>query len=129
MSGLGADAGDQGGAQDVPAGDQGGVFADQDLTKSERGATAAPIVPPSESLGSTGTLADWTRLALAGGLLGILAVLTLGSGWFVANYPGKEMAIEAFLKLVFTPLLGLVGSVVGFYFGSRTTAGPGQGAG
>jgi len=65
---------------------------------------------------------------LAGGLLGLLSILTLGTGWFVANYPNKEMAVEAFLKLVFTPLIGLVGSVVGFYFGSRSS-GTDQGAG
>jgi hypothetical protein len=92
----------------------------QDLTK-EKNAVARPITPLSQSLGTAATLADWTRLALAGGLLAILGVLTLGTGWFVANYPDKEKAIEAFLQLVFTPLIGLVGSVVGFYFGTRSS--------
>jgi hypothetical protein len=49
--------------------------------------------------------------------------LTLGTGWFVVNYPAKEKAIEAFLQLVFTPIVGLVGSVVGFYFGARSASG------
>lgn len=102
---------------------------EKDLTATERGATTAPLAPLEQSLGATATLADWTRLALAGGLLVILAVLTLGTGWFVVNYPTKEKAIQAFLQLVFTPILGLVGSVVGFYFGSRTAAGSRSGSG
>ncbi len=92
----------------------------QDLTKEEAGAVAQPIQPISQSLGSA-TLADWTRVALAGGLLGILAILTLGTAWFAVNYPSKEKAIESFLQLVFTPIVGLVGSIVGFYFGARTS--------
>ena len=91
-----------------------------DLT-TEVGAIAQPIKPISESFGSA-TLADWTRVALAGGLLAILAILTLGSAWFVLNYPTKEKAVESFLQLVFTPIVGLVGSVVGFYFGARTVS-------
>ena len=50
----------------------------QDLTKEEADAVAEPIQSISESHGSA-TLADWTRVALVGGLLGILAILTLAS--------------------------------------------------
>lgn len=80
---------------------------------------ASPAPLATGIVGSVTTLADRARVTLAGGLLGLLIILTLGTGWYVANYPGKERAIEAFLKLVFTPVIGLVGSVVGFYFGSR----------
>ncbi len=93
-----------------------------DLTTDEANAPAAPLAPLGSSLGAQGTLSDWTRLALAGGLLLILAVLTLGAFWYVAVYPSRESAIEALLKLVFTPVIGLVGSVVGFYFGSRSAS-------
>ena len=48
--------------------------------------------------------------------MAILAILILGTGWFVVAYPKKEPAVESFLKLVFTPVVGLVGSVIGFYF-------------
>ena len=92
----------------------------QDLT-TEVGAVAQPIRPISQSFGSA-TLADRTRVAMAGGLLGILAILTLGTTWFVAVYPSREKAIESFLQLVFTPIVGLVGSVVGFYFGARSAS-------
>lgn len=90
-----------------------------DLTKEEPGAPPAPLT--TGVVGSATTLADWTRVALAGSLVGLLAVLALGAGWFAVSYPSREPTIESFLKLVFTPVVGLVGSVVGFYFGSRTT--------
>lgn len=63
---------------------------------------------------------DWTRVWLAAGLVVLLSILTLGAGLFVAIDPTKQAAIENFLKLVFTPVVGLVGTVLGFYFGSRT---------
>ena len=88
----------------------------------------APLVSIEQSIGPTTkpTFTDWARISLAGALLAVLAVLTLGTGWFVAVYPAKEGAIVNFLKLVYTPIVGLVGSVVGFYFGSRAAAGGGQ---
>jgi hypothetical protein len=101
-----------------------------DLTK-EPGQVAAPLTSVDASTGPSEkpTITDWARITLAGSLVGILAILTLGTGWFVAVYPGKETAIESFLKLVFTPLIGLVGSVIGFYFGSRATASSGRDSG
>lgn len=92
----------------------------EDLTQ-EVGAVAQAIAPINQSFGSA-TLADWTRVALAGGLLAILGVLTLGTGWFVVTYPSKEKAIEAFLQVVFAPIVGLVGTVLGFYFGARSAS-------
>lgn len=67
---------------------------------------------------------DWARVTLALVLVGLLVVLTLGAGYYVATAPAKEQAIETYLKLVFTPVVGLVGSVVGFYFGSRSKVDP-----
>jgi hypothetical protein len=93
-----------------------------DLT-AEPDQIAAPLASLDDSTGPSTkpTITDWARITLAGSLVGILAILTLGTGWYVAAYPGKETAIENFLKLVFTPIIGLVGSVIGFYFGSHTT--------
>jgi hypothetical protein len=99
-----------------------------DLTK-QPGQVAAPLASVDETIGPStkATFTDWARISLAGALIGILAVVTVGTGWFVAVYPSKEPAIESFLKLVFTPLIGLVGSIVGFYFGSHTAGGSGNG--
>lgn len=103
-----------------PAAGASGPGTRVDLTQDEPGALPVPLA--TEVVGPTATLADWTRVALAGSLVGLLIILTLGTGWFAVDYPGKEKYIESFLKLVFTPIVGLVGSVVGFYFGSRATS-------
>lgn len=101
-----------------------------DLTK-EKNQVPAPLTPVSDIIGPSvkPTITDWARITLAGGLVAILAVLTLGTAWFVAVYPSKEPAIESFLKLVFTPIIGLVGSVIGFYFGSRAASASAAGSG
>jgi len=99
-----------------------------DLTKKEPSASPAPIASASETVSSSSAVMEgWTRIALAGALVGLLVVLTIGSGLYIATYPSKESAIDAFLKLTFTPVVGLVGSVVGFYFGARTASGSGGG--
>ena len=111
-----------------PPGDAGAPPTD--LT-AQPGQVAAPLATVDETLGPSTkpTFTDWARISLAGALIGILAIVTVGTGWFVAVYPSKEPAIESFLKLVFTPLIGLVGSVVGFYFGSRAAGSSGSGSG
>jgi hypothetical protein len=91
---------------------------DVDLTQIEPEAASRPLVA-SDNLLKRMLPDDWTRVMLALLLVALLVVLTLGAGLYVAITPSKEPAIEAFLKLVFTPIVGLVGSVVGFYFGSR----------
>lgn len=90
-----------------------------------------PVVLPPETLpvnDTVGPLAiglgkvnkDATmRSHLAIGLLLILAILTFGTGAYVVTNPAEEPAIESFMKLVFTPIVGLVGSVIGFYFGAN----------
>ncbi|HEY9418459.1 MAG TPA: hypothetical protein VIQ30_27155 [Pseudonocardia sp.] len=67
---------------------------------------------------------DQTREYLAYSVVGLLALLTLGSTTWVLIWPANEPAIEAILKIVFTPVIGLVGSVVGFYFGAQTKKDP-----
>lgn len=121
MTGETAGEEDGGEAQSPPATARSAVpanvVAEEDLTHTEQGAPARPLAPP---LTDKPTLIDWTRLVLAGGLVALLIVLTIGAGVYVATYPSKEPAVESFLKLVFTPIVGLVGSVVGFYFGAHS---------
>lgn len=60
---------------------------------------------------------EQTRRYLALVLTLLLSLVVLGAGGLVAaNYPGEE--IRSFLEVVFTPLVTLTASVLGFYFGS-----------
>lgn len=95
-----------------------------DLTKIEPNATPGSPKVGKQLLGPR-RIDDLARVGLAFALVAILAILILGTGWFVVAYPKKEPAVESFLKLVFTPVVGLVGSVIGFYFGSRGSSGDG----
>ena len=101
------------------------VVGGEDLTKTEQGASPGLLTPTSKVIGQQAGINDWARVGLAAALIAILALLTLGTCWYVLRYPKREPAIEAFLKLTFTPIIGLVGSVVGFYFGSKATNGSG----
>jgi Asp/Glu/hydantoin racemase len=65
------------------------------------------------------TLAD-TREWLAYALLLLLAILTIGAGVAVILAPQEEPAIDELLKFIYTPVVGLVSSVVGFYFGAQS---------
>jgi hypothetical protein len=80
---------------------------------------AAPIKTKQELLATPSIWEPLTRVGLAGGLLALLAIVVVGSGVSIIVAPGNEPAIESYLKLVFTPVLGLVSSVVGFYFGHQ----------
>lgn len=60
---------------------------------------------------------EQTRRYLALVLTLLLSVVVLGAGGLViASYPGEE--IGGLLDVVFTPLVTLTASVLGFYFGS-----------
>jgi hypothetical protein len=89
-----------------------------DLTEIEASADPSPLLSGDKLLGAMHP-DDWTRVGLAAGLVILLSLLVLGSGIVIALRPDREAAIESYLKLVFTPVVGLVASVTGFYFGSR----------
>jgi hypothetical protein len=93
-----------------------------DLTTAEPLAPPRPLVESAFVIRHGSAMEDWARLSIALVLVGLLVVLTLGAGIVVAvsSKPNIEPEVESFLKFVFTPVVGLVGSVVGFYFGSRT---------
>jgi hypothetical protein len=70
---------------------------------------------------------EWIRAGIA--YLLILAVIGIVfyAGWIFANdvtgAPARSMAdLQAFLSAVLTPIIGLVGTVVGFYFGEKAAS-------
>lgn len=103
-------------------------MSDLDLTKEAVSPVGdvGPLDPGGLKIRRAG-FEDRARLMVAMALIGLLAVVVLATAGAIINTPGDEMPLEAFLKLVFTPLIGLVGSVVGFYFGARSAGDNAQG--
>lgn len=66
-----------------------------------------------------------TRAKLAYCLLGVLGVTLLGVGIFITVSPDGEKAEKdrELLTLIWTSEVALVGSALGFYFGSQTKSG------
>jgi hypothetical protein len=65
---------------------------------------------------------EWTRSIIAGGLVLLLAVCIVGSFWYTKWGLGQATERDDLLKLVFTPLIGLLSAITGFYFGERKGA-------
>jgi hypothetical protein len=64
---------------------------------------------------------DAARVVLAFVLVGLLAfVVILTSIYAVTGSATREATIESYLKIVLSPIIGIVGSVVGFYFGAKS---------
>jgi hypothetical protein len=69
---------------------------------------------------------DAARVILAFILVGLLAfVVILTCIYAVTGNAKQEATIESYLKIVLSPIIGIVGSVVGFYFGAKSSQGSG----
>jgi len=69
---------------------------------------------------------DAARVILAFILVGLLAfVVILTCIYAVSGNAKQEATIESYLKIVLSPIIGIVGSVVGFYFGAKSSQGTG----
>lgn len=130
------------------------MAADQDTQSPGGSSPAEPVVlstikargsPSSDNIGSpegvrSGLKLEQTRANIAYGLLAILLLVVLfqvissaalSSGcWVWGSYcPQAEKAlsmITSTTQSIFTAMVGLVGSVVGFYFGSKSGRSPGD---
>jgi hypothetical protein len=89
------------------------VVRQVDLTGQGVGMTSAPVYGKVAGVAST-------RKTIAYALVALLIVVALTP--FVAL--GAKLIpvsdLDTVMKIVFAPVVGLVGSVVGFYFGSQT---------
>ena len=90
----------------------------RDLSAEPVEASEPPEVRPFDP----GPTRERVRGWLAGGLSVLLAVIVLGSGVTVAVNPKRLTVMVELLKLVFAPVVGLVGSVLGFYFGAQAAS-------
>ena len=97
-------------------------FVEEDLTQVEAAAALSPKDVAKLRKYNQARQRDYVRAALALLLVGLLMAITLAALWVVAADPEKKEPIIELLKLLFTPVVGLVGSAIGFYFGAGSSA-------
>lgn len=64
---------------------------------------------------------DQTRSIVAGALILLLIAIVILPFVLLAIKAIDIVALDTLLKIVFAPVVGLVGSVIGFYFGSQSS--------
>lgn len=106
------------GAQPSPSPSQTGSI---DLTGEPNIFTKSPAVDTSVIAKTTST--DVARIGLSFLLVSVLAFVVIVSVVSVWVNNKSEGSIDALLKVVLSPIIGLVGSVVGFYFGAKASGG------
>jgi hypothetical protein len=90
-----------------------------DLTREPNLATTTALLEPSiQSI----KFDDLARILLAFVLVGLLAFIIIITSIYAVTMPKDEPTIESYLKIVLSPIIGIVGSVVGFYFGARSAS-------
>jgi hypothetical protein len=72
---------------------------------------------------------DYVRLVITVGLLGILAFVVVWACVESASWKDHWEQTKEMLQIILPALLGLIGSALGFYFGSSGKSGGGPGAG
>lgn len=61
---------------------------------------------------------DWVRLIVACGLLLILGYLVVFATVESASYPSHWQQTKEMLQIILPALTGIIGTVIGFYFGT-----------
>ncbi len=84
--------------------------------------------PPEPQLADVETRRDYVRLLVSSGLLAILGFVVVWSCIETASWPDHWEHTKEMLQIILPALTGLIGSVLGFYFGSGGKSG-GQGTG
>jgi hypothetical protein len=66
---------------------------------------------------------DYVRLIVTVGLLAMLFIVIASACWESASWPNHWQQTKEMVQTILSPLIGLIGSVIGFYFGASTTGG------
>lgn len=93
----------------------------------------ADLTPPSEDNSyDPNTVTDRTRTQIAWALLAITALIILAtigmSIWALSSSQSMEQSLKTILavtNVLFGPIIAVLGSVIGFYFGLRAASGAG----
>jgi uncharacterized membrane protein len=88
----------------------------------EEQALTPTVVEVTESTWNQARTREQMRSVLAASLVLLLAVVTLLPLLFIALNMVSIDDLDTLLKIVFAPVVALVGSVVGFYFGAEVAS-------
>jgi len=80
--------------------------------------TAPPELKPKPS--DPERRRDWVRLVVTVSLLAMLAFLIVWACFETKSWPDHWNQTKEMLQIILPALIGLIGSVIGFYFGSST---------
>lgn len=69
---------------------------------------------------------DYVRLTVTIGLLLILGYLVVFASIESASWPAHWQQTKEMLQIILPAITGIIGTVIGFYFGSAAIAGKGQ---
>ena len=88
----------------------------------------APIRPekPEQAPYSPEKQHDYVRLTVTVGLLLILGYLVVFASVESASWPAHWQQTKEMLQIILPAITGIIGTVIGFYFGSAAIAGKGQ---
>lgn len=65
---------------------------------------------------------DYVRLTVAAGLLAIFGYLVVFASVESASWPQHWQQTKEMLQIILPAITGIIGTVIGFYFGSSTAA-------
>jgi|ERR1017187_480608 hypothetical protein len=94
-----------------------------DLTARVPPPNSGLLTAPLPKLSDPEARRDWVRLIVTVGLLFILAIVVVWSCVETASWPDHWEHTKEMLQIILPALTGLIGSVLGFYFGSGGKSG------
>jgi hypothetical protein len=93
-----------------------GLSQEQDEETLDLTGSGSP--PPEPKLADVETRRDYVRLVVTIGLLSILAFVVVWSCIETSSWPDHWEHTKEMLQIILPALTGLIGSVLGFYFGA-----------
>ncbi len=85
---------------------------DMGVSRPDNPAPATRIYDPAEDR-------ENARALIAFSLIGLLALIITLSIIMLWIHPDRDKVVQSWLTLIFGPLVALVGTATGFYFGAR----------
>lgn len=98
----------------------GGSSGFEDFTTQEAGAPTRGLGTPVTEPYDPEPKREWARAIIALTLIGLLIAIVMASFVTLWVHPDYLEQMRGLLELIFAPIIALVGSATGFYFGGKT---------